>query len=503
MGRSSKSRYIAIASGSQASTTIHNSRPIRHSTTEEDLLGDPDTFVELSDLAPGECSALHVAIIQAATCVGPTALVLPYVFLLGGFLLTLILLPIFAFVACALRLRLVQLGISHGVYSLHGLATIAFGHKGAIVSGLLQVTVSGGLIATYFVILFQDLPILLTQALDLNDNLHSSTTYPSVIWLLRDRVRFAELLTAGAVVPFCLGWSSHTELKRSCMMVALALFVAWFFVLVNAPTLHKRDVPLSSSGFSNDYLTMHIAVCHSMAILATAFASPHHTFHSFYALQQRSIGRFAWLSIGSTLISIFWALGFGVGGYLSFLSDTKADVLQNYINTGDGIPSNHSWMYWIVIPFCAIPCIALEIVVSQHTYQFFSRAKYSFNAGTDDILFWSQPAPSRLEPGTRRESNKTRSGFNWKSKLATATAVIAIAQAAIFTRYSIATAMSVTGTISGLALLFILPAACHLKLTVGDDDDDRGGWLLMRLFPTLSIATGLVGIISCAIVAAV
>lgn len=125
---------------------------------------------------------------------------LPYVFLLGGFLLTLVLLPIFAFVACALRLRLVQLGISHGVYSLHGLAAMAFGAKGAIASGFLQLTVSGGLIATYFAILFQDLPVLLSQALGLNledmGSPDAAAKDPSMVWLHRDRVRFAELLVS-------------------------------------------------------------------------------------------------------------------------------------------------------------------------------------------------------------------------------------------------------------------------------------------------------------------
>ncbi|KAE8906262.1 hypothetical protein PF005_g503 [Phytophthora fragariae] len=514
MGRSSKSSraYATIKSESKASAyTIHDGRGIRHGADEEDLLGGPDTFVELSDLAPGDCSALHVAIVQAAGCVGPTALVLPYVFLLGGFLLTLVLLPIFAFVACALRLRLVQLGISHGVYSLHGLAAMAFGAKGAIASGFLQLTVSGGLIATYFAILFQDLPVLLSQAMGLTsediDSPDSPTKYPSMVWFLRDRVRLAELLTIGVVIPFCLAWSSHPKLKRSCIVVALSLFVACFFVLVNTPALHKRDVPLFSRGISSDYFTMHVAVCHSMAILATAFASPHHVFHSFYALQRRSIGRFAGLSIGSTLISIFWALGFGVGGYLSFLSDTRADVLQNYISTGGDLPSKNSWAYWIMIPFCSIVCIALEVVVSRHTFLFFWRANYSLHAEEDDILFWSQTGSrsyaERRKSGACKGVTITQSGFGWKSSLATALAVLALAQIAIFTRYTIAKAMCATGAIGGISLLFILPAACHLRLTVGDDDDDRGGWLLMKLFPTLSIAIGLVGIISSAIVAAV
>ncbi|KAG1711852.1 hypothetical protein DVH05_009094 [Phytophthora capsici] len=273
------------------------------------------------------------------------------------------------------------------------------------------------------------------------------------------------------------------------MVLALALFVACFFVLINAPALHKRDVPSFSKGFSEDYLSMHIAVCHSMAILATSFASSHHIFHSFYALQERSIGRFAKLSIASTLISIFWALGFGVGRYYSFLSDTKADVLQNYVD----LPSKSSWAYWILIPFCAIVCIALEVAVSRHTFLFFWRANFSLEK--KDLLFWFQTAS--------KSGSRANHGSSWKSSFITVVVVFALAQAAIFSQYTIAKAMSATGTLGGFSLLFILPAGCHLKLTVGDDDEDRGGWLFMRLLSSLSIATGLAGIISCAIVALV
>ncbi|KAH7488357.1 uncharacterized protein KRP23_2307 [Phytophthora ramorum] len=443
MVKSAKASH-AYATIKSSAYTIHDNRGVRHSTYDDDLLGSPDTFIELSDLAPGDCSALHVAIIQAAACVGPTALVLPYVFLLGGFVLTLVLLPIFAFVACALRLRLVQLGISHGVYSLHGLAAMAFGSKGAIAAGLLQLTVSGGLISTYFAILFQDLPVLLTQAFGLGqEDDDTLNRLPTMAWFLRDRVRFAELLTIGVVIPFCLIWSSHTKLKRSCMLVALALFVACFFVLVNAPGLHRRDARLFSRGFPEDYLAMHVAVCHSMAILATSFSSPHHIFHSFYALTERSIGRFAWLSIGSTMISTFWALGFGIGGYVSFLSDTRADVLQNYINAGGDIPSKCSWAYWMMIPFCAIVCIALEVVVSRHTFRFFYRASYSLDTEKADILFWSQTTSS--QPTTpARKSATNQNVFGWKSTVVTAITMLAVAQIAIFTRYTIAKAMSAT-----------------------------------------------------------
>lgn len=176
--------------------SIYDGQTISHGIDEDDLIATPNTFLELSDLAPGECSPLSVAIIQSAACVGPTALVLPYAFLLGGLLPTLLLLPIFAFAACALRLRLVQLGISHGIFSLHGLATQAFGLKGAMVSGILQLTVSTGLVATYFVILFRDLPLLLVEALHLAVNGDDTDRVPVISWLLDNHIRFAEIMVS-------------------------------------------------------------------------------------------------------------------------------------------------------------------------------------------------------------------------------------------------------------------------------------------------------------------
>lgn len=143
--------------------------------------------------------------------------------------------------------------------------------------------------------------------------------------------------------------------------------------------------------------------------------------------------------------------------------------------------------------------------MSRHTIKFFFQARESLRQENEDVLFWSQiisrgESPT-FKPGPR--ASQSHPEFSWKNSIITAGVVLALAQIAILTEYTAATTMGITGAVGGLALLFILPAACHLKLTIGDDDEDRGGWILMRLFPTLSIMAGVIGIIFCTIVAGI
>ncbi|RLN10176.1 hypothetical protein BBJ28_00007245 [Nothophytophthora sp. Chile5] len=280
---------------------------------------------------------------------------------MGGFLSTVALTLLFAVVGCASQVRLVQLGISHGVYSLHGLATLAFGSRGTLASAALQLTVSSGLIVTYFALLFRDLPVLLGHALHLaldedGRPLSQQSKFPQVAELLRDRVTFSEILAMGVVLPFSLMWVSHPKLKHACIVVVLALFVTCCFVLTNTHALHKRNAPAFSNG--QDFSTVPLTIFESIGILATTFASPRHAFHAFHALQERSLGRFACVASGATLLSLFWALGVGIGGYVSFLSGTRDDVVQNYALDAS---ASFNWVLWILLPFCAIVGIALEV----------------------------------------------------------------------------------------------------------------------------------------------
>lgn len=169
-----------------------------------DLLTSPREFVPLADLAPGDCSPFHVLTVLTCACVGPYgAVVMPFAFLQGGFLLTNVLLVIFALVTVSSSVWLVHLGVEYGTYSFHGLATLALGQRGAWITGVLQMIVSAGRVVACFLLLFDDFRALLARSFRFDFDAYgdpiNSPPSPSIIVsgagdILTNRVLFGELI---------------------------------------------------------------------------------------------------------------------------------------------------------------------------------------------------------------------------------------------------------------------------------------------------------------------
>lgn len=182
---------------------VHDGRPLfahhYQPYADDDLLASPREFVPLSELAPGDCSPFHVMMVLIATGVGPAALVMPFAFLQGGFVMTCVLLLAFGAASLAASIFLVHLGVTHGTYSLHGLATMAFGPHGALAIGVLQLGLSTGLVVTYFSIIFRDLRVMSAHFLHFDfgadgEPLHDQPAGIGSANFLTDRVLFAEVI---------------------------------------------------------------------------------------------------------------------------------------------------------------------------------------------------------------------------------------------------------------------------------------------------------------------
>lgn len=140
-------------------------RGTAHTGGRTDLLNSPRAFLALDELAPGESSPLSVVMLLVLGSVGATVVAMPYAMLQGGFGMTIFLILAFGLLSCYTSTRLVQLGVTHGVYSIHALARLAFGARGVYVASLLQGTVSSGLMVAYLHILFKDTPVVVGRAL--------------------------------------------------------------------------------------------------------------------------------------------------------------------------------------------------------------------------------------------------------------------------------------------------------------------------------------------------
>ncbi|KAJ0396879.1 hypothetical protein ATCC90586_008941 [Pythium insidiosum] len=166
---------------------------------ENDLLTSPREFVPLDQLTPGETSPLAVTMTMTVACVGVTTIVMPYIMLQAGMVMS-----IFLFVGVGLlahwsRVQLVQLSVENGIYSLHGLAKLAFGRPGVALVSLTQLVTSLGLIIAYQSIMFQDIPIILGHWFNMDFDADGRPVAPTTgkkpfLVLLADKFWFGEAL---------------------------------------------------------------------------------------------------------------------------------------------------------------------------------------------------------------------------------------------------------------------------------------------------------------------
>lgn len=199
--------YDYVGPDTTSAYAIHDGRGTGHGSStvgsghhhDNDLLSSPREFVPLDELAPGESSSFQVVMLLITTSVGASVVATPFAFLQGGFVMTIAMLLFLALASYAASVCLVQLGVAHGIYSLQGLAKLAFGHAGAHAVTLAQLAVSCGLVLAYLGIVFQDLPVLLGHALHLDFDAHgwptaSTTSYVTASKILANRTLFAELV---------------------------------------------------------------------------------------------------------------------------------------------------------------------------------------------------------------------------------------------------------------------------------------------------------------------
>lgn len=159
------------------------------------------------------------------------------------------------------------------------------------------------------------------------------------------------------MIPFCLFLYSYKKLQHSALVMTFLLLITSLCVVGKARSYHESNTATASRGFDTDYLAVPTTLFKTFGILSAQFAFQHHSFHVFYALRDRSIDKFARVSLFAMLLVLYLVYTFGIGGYVSFLKDTKSDVTQNY----DFGEDRSMLPFWILVPVCAMICIPLEV----------------------------------------------------------------------------------------------------------------------------------------------
>lgn len=160
------------------------------------------------------------------------------------------------------------------------------------------------------------------------------------------------------MIPACLFIRSYRRLDTLAVLTVALLLFACLSVLGRAKGLHEANVSTASQGYNRDYLQVPSTMFQTVGILATCFNNQHHALHAFYAMRSRSVDLFARVSLFAMMLSLFLALSFGIGGYVSFLKFTKQDLLENYSLNSAQAPTR---IHWLFMPLCALLCIPAEV----------------------------------------------------------------------------------------------------------------------------------------------
>lgn len=102
-------------------------------------------------------------------------------------------------------------------------------------------------------------------------------------------------------------------------------------------------------------------------------------------------------------------------------------------------------------------------------------------------------------------SKSASSGYSRTQVALTVLALAILVQIVALVRsLNIATMLSVTGGVAGIALIFVIPPACVLKLSSASFDSDGShcapnSWVLTKALPWSSIGVGVVASVACVV----
>lgn len=148
------------------------------------------------------------------------------------------------------------------------------------------------------------------------------------------------------------------------------------------------------------------------------------------------------------------------------------------------------------------------MVASRYTALRLTRAAPPI-PGQEEVLFRTQPSARQYASTTESDSTTPSQSMPLEGRgdsytrihiaITFVLLVILVQIVAFSPSLHIGTVLSVTGGLAGTMLVFVLPAACYLKLTASDQHHGGDTWLVTKCLPWTSIVIGVVGAIACVI----
>ncbi|KAM3534271.1 hypothetical protein MY4038_002511 [Beauveria bassiana] len=352
---------------------------------------------------------------MANSIIGAGIIGQPYAIRQAGLLAgTLLLVGLTAVVDWTICLIVINSKLS-GTSSFQGTVEHCFGRAGLIAISLAQwVFAFGGMVA-FGVIVGDTIPhVLLAVWPGLPD--------VPVIGLLTDR--------RVAIAVFVMGISYPLTLYRDISKLAKASTFALVGMLVIVVTVLTQGllVPSEAKGeFSLSLLTLNTGIFQAIGVISFAFVCHHNSLLIYGSLRTPTIDNFSRVTHYSTGVSMLACLVMALGGFLVFGDKTLGNVLNNF-------PSDN------IMVNVARLCFGLNMLTTLPLEAFVCREVM--------LTYWWPDEP-----------------FNLRRHLVLSTGLVASATFLSLVTCDLGAVFELVGATSAVAMAYILPPMCYMKLT--------------------------------------
>ncbi|KAF0684618.1 Aste57867_23422 [Aphanomyces stellatus] len=428
--------------------------------------------------------------------VGAGVIAIPHAMAEGGFVPVLVLLLLSGYLTHYSMNVLVRLGHAHGAHSFEGLAQLAFGNWGYYAVCFFQFTFSFGANCSYMLVIADTLPIVIGHMNKMhfaNGEPIPSTQTPWYIVLATDRACCVELVVRALalliLLPICIHRNFASLEKFAGLSIMSVSFCAC--VILYKCVVDYGKYPATSHGPVFDYLDVHRNIFPAIGTIAFAYVCQHQTFLVFNTMTPRDPVRFARISRVGVSFAVGLIFTMSIPGYLLFLESTRSDLFLNFTDYSDKMIQ----VCRLLTAFNMILTYPQEFMVARHTLQslveHYARTKQLPPPPPTDLFY--EQSMQKHRPGAAMSDSDgevTKSPLLpppstsiWttddcnSSTLPRLSSSYAMAWHVGLTLLLLGTTLlislidrrlgditSLTGSFSAVALTFVLPAACHLRL---------------------------------------
>ncbi|KAL7918276.1 transmembrane amino acid transporter domain-containing protein [Trichoderma austrokoningii] len=352
---------------------------------------------------------------MANSIIGAGIIGQPYAMRQAGLLAgTVLLIALTAVVDWTICLIVINSKLS-GTSSFQGTVEHCFGRPGLIAISVAQwVFAFGGMVA-FGVIVGDTIPHVLTA-----------------IWTDLGSVPVLGLLTNRrvAIAVFCMGISYPLTLYRDIAKLAKASTLALIGMLVIVVTVLVQGVLVPSAdrgSFSTPLLTINSGIFQAIGVISFAFVCHHNSLLIYGSLKTPTIDNFSRVTHYSTVVSMLACLIMALGGFLTFGDKTMGNVLNNF--SSDNSMVNVARL-----------CFGLNMLTTLPLEAFVCR---------EVMITYFYPN----EP------------FDLRRHLIISTALVAGATMLSMLTCDLGIVFELVGATSAVAMAYILPPMCYIKLT--------------------------------------